>query len=227
MLKQQIGNIKDLFQGKMKYTVETNNLIKQLGGKYIKRMIIMRTPLSKPMTNSLNVASGFNFFDKLKRTPYDQLFHLEIVLVLDNSFKLSFEKIESVNLKIYRGNPSNAESMEIIPIPSNMNVQTLIDNTRKNMGDNKYLTYNVSSNNCQNFIVNVIQASIQNGDIYINFVKQNTEFVFRNNPSLRKFINTLTTTKRVGNVLMGRGIENKTGNNNWINFVKKYAKDND
>ena len=84
---QPVSNIKDLFSGKMNYTVETSNLIKQFGGKYIKRMIIVRSPLSKPMTHSLNVVSGFNFFDKLKRTAYDELFHLEIVLILDNGFK--------------------------------------------------------------------------------------------------------------------------------------------
>ena len=58
---QPVNNIKDLFNGKLNYTVETSSLIKQFGGKYIKRMMIVRTPLSTPMTQSLNVASGFNF----------------------------------------------------------------------------------------------------------------------------------------------------------------------
>ena len=59
---QEASNIKDLFNEKLNFTIETNNLIKQFGGKYIKRMIIVRTPLSMPMPQSLNAVSGFNFF---------------------------------------------------------------------------------------------------------------------------------------------------------------------
>jgi hypothetical protein len=61
-IESRIENIKDLFNGKLNYTIETSNLIKQFGNKYIKRMIIVRTPLSMPMPQSLNAVSGFNFF---------------------------------------------------------------------------------------------------------------------------------------------------------------------
>jgi hypothetical protein len=223
---EHVKNVSDLiFKGKSNYPISVKNTLKRYGNNKITRIVLQRKPLSKAMDNALNIFSGFNYMKKLKQSPYDSLFHLSAILFLDNNKKLIFEKVETMSLKEYNGNPLNekgTESLEIRNIPPNLKLISLVENTRKLMGDNKFFVYNASSNNCQNFLVNVIKANIPSGDQYIQFIKQDTEFVFKNNPSFRKFANTLTNTGRVANVLLGKGLTTKP-KNKWIEFVKKYA----
>jgi hypothetical protein len=227
-----INNVSDLvFKGKSNYPVSVKNSLSRYGNNKITRIILVRKPLSTSMNMALDVFSGFKYMDKLKQSPYDKLFHLSAVLILDNRKKLVFEKVETMSLKEFSGNPFNqkgTENLEITNIPPDLKVINLVENTKKLMGDNKFFTYNSSSNNCQNFLVNMVRANIPNYEPYINFIKQDTEFVFKNNPVFRKFANTLTSTGRVLGVLMGKGVKDKPKvkkTNNWIEFVKQYAEE--
>jgi hypothetical protein len=56
----------------------------------------------------------------------------------------------------------------------------------------KFLTYSASSNNCQYFIRAVFSATGMLRPQYEQFIKQDTESIFRGNPALRKFANTVT-----------------------------------
>jgi hypothetical protein len=225
----QTKNIYDLvINNKNNYSISVSNSLKKYGKNKISRIILNRTPLGSMMNTALNVSSGFEFLNKLKQSPYDSLFHLAAILILDNGKKLMFEKVETMSLKEVSGNPfqKGSESLEIQQLP-NLSVSELINNTRRIMGDNKFFTYNASSNNCQSFLVKMMEANIPNYQQYVNFIKQNTEFVYKNSPNFRKFSNTMTTTGRVLGVLTGQGLqhENKP-KNKWINFVKLYAKEN-
>jgi len=228
-----IKNVTDLvFKGKSNYPVSVKNTLSRYGNNKITKMILARKPLSTAMNMSLDVFSGFKYMNKLKKSPYDKLFHLSVILVLDNRKQLIFEKVETMSLKEFSGNPFNqkgTETLEITNIPPDLKVLNLVENTRKLMGDNKFFTYNSSSNNCQNFLVNMVRANIPSYEPYVNFIKQDTEFVFKNNPAFRKFANTLTSTGRVFGVLMGKGLKEKSKTktaNKWIIFVKQYAKQN-
>ena len=53
------------------------------------------------------------------------------------------------------------------------------------MGNN-FLPYNANGNNCQNFILNVLQANNLNTPAYEKFVKQDTAALFANDPFLSK-----------------------------------------
>jgi hypothetical protein len=57
----------------------------------------------------------------------------------------------------------------------------------------KFLTYSANNNNCQDFIVSIMRANKIGSADDIKFVKQDTKFLFKNLPYLRKFSNTLTT----------------------------------
>ena len=229
----QTKNIYDLvINNKNNYSISVSNSLKKYGKNKISRIILNRTPLGSMMNTALNVSSGFEFLNKLKQSPYDSLFHLAAILILDNGKKLMFEKVETMSLHEFSGNPfqKGSESLEIQQLP-NLSVSDLVNNTRKRMGDNKFFTYNASSNNCQSFLVKMMEANIPNYQQYVNFIKQNTEFVYKNSPNFRKFSNTMTTTGRVLGVLTGQGLkhenEKKPKNvNKWINFVKLYAKEN-
>ena len=70
------------------------------------------------------------------------------------------------------------------------------------MGD-RFLPYQSASNNCQVFIMGVLDGNGLNNSERTSFVKQDTKAIFENNPALRKFANTLTDIGGYGNAIIG------------------------
>ena len=111
-------------------------------------------------------------------------------LTLDNGQTWILEKIERINL--VKGNRSNKSGVEFTSsFPVNKTVNELFNNTRNQMG-NKFLPYQSANNNCQVFIMGVLDGNGLNNSELTSFVKQDTKSIFKGNPTLRKFANTLT-----------------------------------
>jgi hypothetical protein len=127
--------------------------------------------------------------------PYDNLFHLFIELTLTNGQKWVLEKIERINLvREDRSKKAGAEFTSSFPVGKTVN--ELFQNTRNKMGD-RFLPYQSASNNCQVFIMGVLDGNGLNNSDLTSFVKQDTKSIFKDNPVLRKFANTLTDTQKV------------------------------
>ena len=63
----------------------------------------------------------------------------------------------------------------------------------------RFLPYQSASNNCQVFIIGVLDGNGLNNSERTSFVKQDTKAIFESNPVLRKFANTLTDIGGYGN----------------------------
>ena len=128
------------------------------------------------------------------------MFHLFIELTLDNGQKWVLEKIERINLvKEDRSNKQGAEFTSSFPVNKTMN--ELFQNTKNKMGD-RFLPYQSASNNCQVFIMGVLDGNGLNNSERTSFVKQDTKSIFAKNPALRKFANTLTDIGGYGNATL-------------------------
>ena len=150
-----------------------------------------RTPVQAIIQGALKTVAN---------VPYDDLFHLFIELTLDNGQKWVLEKIERINLvKEDRTKKQGAEFTSSFPV--NKSVDELFQNTKNRMGD-KFLPYQSASNNCQYFIMGVLDGNGLNNSERTAFVKQDTKAIFEKNPALRKFANTLTDIGGYGNALI-------------------------
>ena len=124
-----------------------------------------------------------------------------IELTLDNDQIWCLEKIERINLvKEDRSKKQGAEFTSSFPVNKTMN--ELFQNTKNKMGD-RFLPYQSASNNCQVFIMGVLDGNGLNNSERTSFVKQNTKAIFESNPALRKFANTLTDIGGYGNAIIG------------------------
>jgi hypothetical protein len=173
--------------------VPTNvkNALNRIGDKQIVSARCGRTPVQAVIQGALKLVAD---------VPYDDLFHLFIELTLDNGQKWALEKIERINLvKDDRSKKQGAEFTSSFPV--NKTVNELFENTRNKMGD-KFLPYQSASNNCQFFIMAVLDANGLNNSERTSFVKQDTKAIFKNNPVLRKFANTLTDIGGYANAIM-------------------------
>ena len=64
-----------------------------------------------------------------------------------------------------------------VHFPPGITINILLQNTRNEMGDS-FLTYSARDNNCQNFILLLLQANILSNERNILFTKQSTTGLF-------------------------------------------------
>ena len=166
--------------------------LNKIGSNKIISARVGRTPVQAIIQGALKTVAN---------VPYDDLFHLFIELTLDNGQKWVLEKIERINLvKEDRTKKAGAEFTSSFPV--NKSVDELFQNTKNRMGD-KFLPYQSASNNCQYFIMGVLDGNGLNNSERTAFVKQDTKAIFEKNPALRKFANTLTDIGGYGNAIIG------------------------
>ena len=188
---------------------------KELGDEKITGLTLRRNPVSSLITGAMNAVSFGSFSKKMSRLPFDRLFHLSL-LIKTAKGPLVFEKIERVNITKTISSPPGLETLEISNIPS-LSVSELIDNTQKKMGE-KFLPYSASTNNCQNFILNVLRGNNLNTPEFESFVKQDTSSLFANDPFLKKTSDKLTNLGASMNVLQSGG-SLLSNNNNMSDFM--------
>jgi len=168
--------------------VPTNvkNALNRIGDKTIVSARCGRTPVTSVIQQALKTVAD---------VPYDDLFHLFIELTLDNGQTWVLEKIERINL--VKGNRSNKSGVEFTSsFPVNKTVNELFNNTRNQMG-NKFLPYQSANNNCQVFIMGVLDGNGLNNSELTSFVKQDTKNIFKG-----KFANTLTDIGGYANAII-------------------------
>ena len=162
--------------------------LNKIGTNKIISARVGRTPVQAIIQGALKTVAN---------VPYDDLFHLFIELTLDNGQKWVLEKNERINLvKEDRTKNKGVEFTSSFPV--NKSVDELFQNTKNRMGD-KFLPYQSASNNCQYFIMGVLDGNGLNNSERTAFVKQDTKAIFEKNPALRKFANTLTDIGGYGN----------------------------
>jgi hypothetical protein len=186
-----MNRINKVLEFKENVPQNVKNALKKIGNKTITTARLGRTPVQAIIQGALKTVAN---------VPYDDLFHLFIELTLDNGQKWVLEKIERINLiKENRNNKTGAEFTPSFPV--NKTVNELFINTKNQMG-NKFLPYQSANNNCQVFIMGVLDGNGLNNSERSSFVKQDTKTIFKNNSALRKFANTLTDIGGYGSALI-------------------------
>lgn len=184
---------KKLVYGRRDYSPSSKRNLELFGNFEITGMTIGRHPLISPVTwlaNHLTVGE-----------PYDKLFHLFLV-VNTSQGSLLIEKNEVINIAQFHGFKQGDETMIISNFPR-VTINQLLENTRRRMGDDNFFSYQASSNNCQVFILNILEANnIHSGK---EFILQDTGSIFKNHPELRKTANTITDIAGRANVLLEGG----------------------
>ena len=186
------------------YPPELAQLKQNMGLENITAIEIRRTPVPNAISMAMNVVSLGSFNKKMSRLPYDSLFHLFMVVSTDKSNKFLLEKNARINLERKIPTLPNTTTMALPDIPNGLTVNALIDNTQNAMKD-KFLPYSPVNNNCQDFILAVLKANALATPEIENFVKQNTDSLFKSDPTLAKISTGLTNIGAAADILMSGG----------------------
>lgn len=209
--------VKTILGGRQGFSPQILSFLESNQEQIINQITIIRTPIEKAIKSILDVFGGAN--------NYDNLFHLRIQILCENGLKFTLEKNEVIKLGEWR--KDNLD--EILQINKNFNVSIVdfLNNAIQGAGKGRFYSYS-TSNNCQAFIqMLLINNNVDDNNI-ISFVKQDTESVFKNNPNLRKFSNSITGIGKIAANIMDGGSFKQGGSikkakpNKWITFVKEY-----
>lgn len=205
--------------GSKGFSQSTQKALNQIGNDPIKSITIMRAPITSQINSLLNTFSFGDFQKRLDETPYDKLFHLSIIV----NGNIIVEKLELINVQIVSSGGSitgpDNEGTEDLSQPEyktltygfkpGMTINSLLENCREQMGDYKFYNYSGSTNNCQDFILNLLQANgLGNKEDY-EFIKQDVETIFEGKDTLKTFMDYITGLKGIYTELTGGGIEQK------------------
>ncbi len=215
-----------VFGGRNDYPPKVRDILEKVGEKYITGITIGRTPVSGLLTGALSLFSMGKFGKRLEKN-FDELFHLFVILTLEDGTKVSLEKNEVINMDI---NPSLKRPDQESKIVDNnkipyLTINVMLFNTKKFMG-NKYFNYDAANNNCQDYIVAFFKSNHIGDESDITFIKQNTKQLFNNLGALKNIAHATTDLGAAVNVITtGAGIEEVKNYGMMLNHLTKHITD--
>jgi hypothetical protein len=169
-------------------------LLSEVKDEPVKKLTLWRQPIS--------VNSMLKFL-KLNKT-YDDLFHLAININdeynLDKQAVLTFE----------RGKPKG-QTLEI-PVSKDISIGEMIEKTKERMSKEAYSSYSIK-NNCQQFLLNVLQANDLLTPEAQQFIEQDVEKILKDLPSYSETVANFFTKVQasLNRIIEGEGRMNGCG----------------
>lgn len=192
-----------------KFPPKVRTLIEQNANAKITGIRVCRNPVQAGVSKFMNIIS-LGGIDKAKaEMGYDNLYHLFLLIGLDNGNSLKFEKNEVVSLKSAKGDPMPHSSM-VVPVNKSITFGELVNNVVSKVGAPLYL-YNARSNNCQLFCINVLQSSGLLTSDMRTFIDQKADELMRGTPGYVDKIATVATDlgAKVDRLIQGEGVKKK------------------
>lgn len=175
----------------------------------MKSFYICRKPINKTLKKIINFFTGGKLEQTQKRFNYDDVFHLYLLITLEDGHKFGIDKNEIVKIRKYTNRDGECKSGNFT---KNMTFNEVIQKSEMN-NKNLYI-YDAKSYNCQDFVSTFLKSAGINS--YKDFIYQ--DFRSAVSPFLSKISNFLTGSK----ALFNRIIKGEGDNNN--NKIKKSLK---
>jgi hypothetical protein len=193
-ISEKFNQTKDfILSGSQKFSVKVKAILSKYGNEKIHTITIIRAPLNSMIKFAIESLS----WNKIE---YDKLFHLSLIF----NGNILIEKNSIISMTV---NPNISTESEVISFEfkENSTINQFIQNALVYMGGQKFFTYSAYDNNCQYFLLNLLQSNgIANTEL-TNFIKQDTESIFATNPTLRILSNNVTDVHgRTTEVLGGK-----------------------
>ena len=182
MLQRLKKTANALILGRKGISPNVDKFLRDHGDEPILEMIISRNVVSSILTGSMKLIST-QFREGVGS---NKLYHLKLLIRTTHS-NISLEKNEVITISPYKMN-YNAENL-YVSFPAGISINILLQNTRDKMGGS-FLSYSARDNNCQNFILALLQSNFLDNTHNVLFTKQSTSDLFDVN--LRKITNTIT-----------------------------------
>lgn len=213
-----VSRVRDVSKGiRNDFSPSVRDLLAKIGNRPVVQLYVRRDPIVSLLNSALNFISRGKWNEVRAKYNYDKLFHLglEAVVKMDDANdvlgRFVMEKNEVINVSYAKGFTDKTEIMEV-PLHGGITINELLGGARKVMGD-KFFPYDPFHNNCQDFIMAILNGSGLATPALTQFVKQPLEGVISELPGYTgKIAKTITNIGALANVaLEGRGMNGGGG----------------
>lgn len=203
------GFLADYFARK-NYPPQSRLVLSQVGNEKIKNMTIARRPIDKNVFGSINLLTRVGtlgaFQNRFKNMPFDELYHLSLIITTESGNRILIEKNEVINISRNVKITPDTQTEQIINLPTNLTIKEMLDATEKRMGKNYYL-YNAVRNNCQDYLMNILLANNIGDETDYKFIKQDVAELFKGFSKTERTLEFATDVASVFNRLVkGNGV---------------------
>ena len=225
-LNDTIEMIKKVIYGTREYSPSAKQFLVKYYNNTITGIIIRRSPLSNWIKKSLSVLTWGDYDQKMKNEqPQEDLYHISMVVILDNGVKLLVEKTETVIIMNFRNLRENEEEL-VVNVNNNISFGDFFQKTIETYGAKKIFLYRVKTSNCGNFVEYLLKSNhLYNDDIH-KFIFQDVQNLLKGHRNIEKLVNTTTDLQGRLNVLaQGGELKPKSkSKSKWIEYVKQVQK---
>jgi len=203
-------------------SAKVRTFLKKVGDVPIVSAEVLRSPVQSIVQQAINAVSLGSFKKEMKEKPYDDIYHLFLIVTLEGGKKISIEKNAIITITLAKDR--KGESIPV-SVPSGLTINKALEKTQEAMGD-LFATYSAKNNNCQDFILAFLKSNGMGNEEVYAFVKQDVGSLFGKSDFLRKFTNTVTDIgAKVSTLIEGEGVTKSPVNkmNAWIQHVKDVA----
>ena len=203
-----------------RFSKEGRDLLERNGTQIIKEIYVFRQPLQGAVKFLLNLLTNSGFERQRKRLNYDDIFHVGLVLKLQNGTEVKLEKLHVPNLTKNLGLTKQTQ-LKKVPLNTSISLNEFISNA-VNLIKGDYWKYNTLLN-CQHFVLSHLKSNgLLSNDLY-NYIYQNPKELLKNLPGLsRTILDALLEEVSRGDVLIRGGNLEKMKTKLIKNVLKKY-----
>lgn len=187
------------------YPPSARETLAQFGDGQVKSLLVRREPLASFINTALNFISKGRWGEIKSQLPYDKLYHLSMVATVvmpdGREVPIVIEKNEVINISTDYKSNGKMEFVNI-PVSQQLTLQEMMDRAQQ-MGGSEYFKYDAFTNNCQMFIIGILNASGLNSTPVQTFVLQDVDTLLTKLPSYTSpLARTLTNLGGLANVAM-------------------------
>ncbi len=215
VLKDIKDRISSIFSGPRNFaSPAVRKFMEHYGGTRIVSIQVCRYPILGVIDKLLNFLSLGKFSATKKKYHYDDLFHLFMLIEVENSkgrrFGVISERNHVVNIAMAKEsdyNPGVKGACMDVPYDKNQTLAEFVDNGVQS--DPNFWIYDPITNNCQDYTLNMLRSNGILTPPLKEFVKQNASELVQ--PLVGKFARGVTDVAGILDVLIyGKGKPKKT-----------------
>jgi len=179
-------------------------MLKKHGEQMITKISVQRAPIQKALTMISNLLTSGKFSKTARDLGYDDVYHLSIVIELDDEKQVRYEKNQVVAM---------TESFKVlgdslsVKVKKPIMLNDFINTTIKAIGSDHYFLYSADQYNCQHFIVSHLKANGLSTPALEKFIMQDASLLLQKDPVLIKAFKGVTDLGAIFDVIKeGRGV---------------------
>ena len=202
------GWFDDLFQVRYAFSDSDTATYNQVQNYIITKLEVVRTPLKWTSHLFANIASLGTFDSQMKELGYDLVYHLYFLIYLQGyDMPILYEKSETVTFRFEQPETSIYTQSMDVAFPSGMTIESFVTTSQAKIKADDYWFYSFDKQNCQQFVLQNLQANNLLTPQIQAFVFQDASRLLSKAPDVsRKLAQHVSTISAIYKKLTGKGL---------------------